>query len=259
VEVEDITRIGFTTGGTTEEEGHLTVGNSLLGEIVIDNQSVLAVVTEPFTHSASREGSEVLEGGSLRGSGGDDDGVLHGVVLLKGLDELSDGGSLLAYGDVDTVELLGLVSALVPSLLVEDGVNGDGGLSGLTITNDQLTLATTNRNHGVDGLETGHHRLVDGATGQDTGGLDGGTATLGSLNGTLAVNGVTKGVDDTSKETRADGDVDNLASSLDGVALLDETIVTEDGDTDVVGFQVETHATDTRGEFHHLFGCNRNG
>lgn len=38
VEVEDITRVSLTTGGTTKEQGHLTVGNSLLGKIVVDDQ-----------------------------------------------------------------------------------------------------------------------------------------------------------------------------------------------------------------------------
>ena len=51
---------------------------------------------------------------SLGGGGSDDDGVLHGVVLLKSLDELSDGGALLTDSNVDAVELLLLVCALVP-------------------------------------------------------------------------------------------------------------------------------------------------
>lgn len=38
VEVEDVTGVGLTTRRTTEKEGHLTVGNSLLGQIVIDNE-----------------------------------------------------------------------------------------------------------------------------------------------------------------------------------------------------------------------------
>lgn len=38
MEVEDITRVGLTTGRTTEEEGHLTVSNGLLGQIVVDNE-----------------------------------------------------------------------------------------------------------------------------------------------------------------------------------------------------------------------------
>ena len=39
VEVEDVTGVGLTTGGTTEKERHLTVGDGLLGEIVVDDQS----------------------------------------------------------------------------------------------------------------------------------------------------------------------------------------------------------------------------
>lgn len=56
------------------------------------------------------------------GSGGDDDGVLEGIVFFKGLNELSNGGSLLANSDVNTVQLLDFVVTVVPSFLVEDGV-----------------------------------------------------------------------------------------------------------------------------------------
>jgi hypothetical protein len=219
--------------------------------------TVLAVVAEPFTHGASRERREVLQWGGLAGSGGDDDGVLHRVVLLEGLDELGDGGTLLTDSDIDTVELLGLILAVVPALLVKDGVDRDSSLAGLTITDNQFTLATADGHHGVDGLKTSHHGLIDGATGKNAGGFEGRTATLSGLNGALAVDGVTEGVDDTSKQVRADGDIDNLAGTLDSVALLDKTIVSEDGDTDIVGFEIETHAAHTRGEFHHLFGCKR--
>jgi hypothetical protein len=39
VEVEDVTRVSLTTGRTTEKERHLTVGNGLLGQIIVDNES----------------------------------------------------------------------------------------------------------------------------------------------------------------------------------------------------------------------------
>jgi hypothetical protein len=64
----------------------------------------------------------------------DDDGVLHSIVLLEGLDELGNGGSLLTDSNVDTVKLLGLIIAVVPALLVQDGVKSDSSLSGLTVT-----------------------------------------------------------------------------------------------------------------------------
>ena len=37
VEVEDITGVSLTAGGTTEKEGHLTVSDSLLGQIIVDD------------------------------------------------------------------------------------------------------------------------------------------------------------------------------------------------------------------------------
>jgi hypothetical protein len=158
------------------------------------------------------ERSKELERSSLGSSGGNDDRVLHSIILLKGLDKLSDGGTLLTDGSVDTVQLLGLVLTIVPTLLVEDGVEGNGSLAGLTITDDQLTLTTTNGNHGVNGLHTGLHRLVDRLAGQNTRSLDLGTASLLGVDGSLAIDGVTKSVDDTTKHLRADRNV-NLFDS----------------------------------------------
>ena len=100
---------------------------------------MLAITTEPFGHSGTRERREVLERSSLRGGGGNNYRVLHGI-LLEHLDKLGDGGAFLTNGDVDTVELLGLVCTIVPVPLVEDSVNGDSSLASLTITDVQLTL-----------------------------------------------------------------------------------------------------------------------
>lgn len=213
VEVENVTGVGLTSRGTTQKQGHLTVGNGLLGQIVVDDDGVAAVVTEPLTHGTTSEGSDVLQGGGLGGGSSNNNGVLHGVVLLKGLDELSDSGTLLTNGNVDTVELLGLLAGVVPTLLVEHGVESDGSLTGLTVTNDQLTLTTANGHHGVDTLHTSLHGLVDGLTGKNTGGLELSTALLRGVDGTLAVNGVTKSVDDTAEQLGTSGNV-NLGFML---------------------------------------------
>ena len=112
VQIEDVTGVGLTTGGATKQEGHLTVGDGLLGQVIVDDKGVLAVVAEPLAHGTAREGREVLKRGGLRSSGRDDDGVLHRVVLLKSLDKLSDSRPLLADSDVHTVQLLLLLVAL---------------------------------------------------------------------------------------------------------------------------------------------------
>ena len=46
VEVGDVSGVGLTAGGTAEEEGHLTVGHGLLGEVVVEDDGVLAVVAK---------------------------------------------------------------------------------------------------------------------------------------------------------------------------------------------------------------------
>lgn len=66
-------------------------------------------------------------------------------MILENLHDVGDGGSLLADGDVDAVKLLGVLSVGVVEggLLVDDGIDGDGSLSSLSVTNDELSLATT--------------------------------------------------------------------------------------------------------------------
>lgn len=67
--------------------------------------------------------------------------------------------------------------------------------------------------------------------------------------------GVAEGVNDSSEKFWADGNIDNLSSSLDSVAFLDGSVGSEDGDTDVVGLQVEAHSADAGLELNHLLGC----
>jgi hypothetical protein len=61
VKVEHITRVGLTTWRTPEQKGHLPVGHGLLGQIVKDDESVHAIVTEELAHGATRIGSQVLQ------------------------------------------------------------------------------------------------------------------------------------------------------------------------------------------------------
>ena len=67
-------------------------------------------------------------------------------MISEDLNDVRDGGSLLANCNVDAVKLLGVLSVGVVEggLLVDDGIDGDGSLSSLSVTNDELSLATTN-------------------------------------------------------------------------------------------------------------------
>jgi hypothetical protein len=256
VQVEDITWVGLTSWWSTEKEGHLSVGNGLLRQIVVHDQSVSSVVTEPFAHGATGVWSKVLQWGGV-GSGGDnDDAVFQAIGLLENVNELADGGLLLANSDVDAVELLALITFFVESPLVEDGIEGDGGFTGLSITNDQLTLTTTDWDQGIDGFQTRLHRFVYGLSGNDTWGLDVDTSSFFAVDGSLAVQGVTEWINDASQELWADWDVDDSTSSSDNIAFLDVTIVTEYDNTNVVWLQVQSHTLQTALELNHLFGLD---
>merc|ERR1719397_2396992 len=247
VEVEDITGVSLTAWGTPEQQGHLPVSDGLLGQVVKDAHSVHAIVTEVLSHGHAGVRGEVLQGGGVGGGSRDDDGVLHGVGVSE---------PLLADSDVDTVELLLGVIGLVESLLVDDGVNGNGSLASLPVTNDQLTLATANGHKRVNSLDASLHRLGHGLPGDDARGLQADTEPLAGAKGTLAINGVAQSINDPAETLHADRDVDDGTGPLHDIALLDELVVTEDDNTNVVRLQVEGHALQARAEFHHLLGLD---
>src|SRR3546814_8594908 len=74
--------------------------------------------------------------------------------------DLSNGGALLADGNIDAVELLALIVALIGGLLVDEGVDGNGGLAGLAVADDQLALTAADGDQRVHGLEAGLYRLM---------------------------------------------------------------------------------------------------
>lgn len=65
--------------------------------------------------------------------------------------------------------------------MVENGVDSDGSLAGLSVADDELTLASADGHQTVDRLESGLHRLVHRLSGDDTGRLDLHPVSLRSL------------------------------------------------------------------------------
>lgn len=256
VEIEDISWVGLSTGGSSQQERHLSVGDGLLGQIVVDDEGVSSVVSEELTDGGSGVGGQELEWGGVGGGGGNDDGVLHGVLLLEDVDDVGDGGLLLSDGDVDAVELLDLVTGFEVLLLVDDGIDGDSSLSGLSISDDELSLSSSDWDQTIDGLKSGLHWLVDGLSGDDTWGSDFDELSLGGLDGSLSVDGVSEGVQDSSDHLVSDGDVDDGSGSSDDITFSDFSIVTQDDDTDVIGFQVQGHTSDSGGELDQFSGLD---
>ena len=256
MQVEDVARERLAAGGTAKEKGHLAVSGRLLREIVIDDQRMHAVVPEILAHGAAGIGGKELQRRALRGGRSDHDRILHRTGVFQDLHHLGDRGALLADRDVDAVELLALVVALVDRLLVDEGIDGDRGLAGLAVTDDQLALAAPDRDQAVDRLETGLHRLVHGLPRDDAGSLHLDQLALGRLDRPLAVERIAERVDHAAEQPLAHRHVHDRLGALDRVAFLDVTVVAENHDADIVGLEVQRHAAGAVVELDHLAGLN---
>src|SRR5690606_6599773 len=162
--VGSVAGMGFATGGWLEDQRSLAVGDVVFGEIVINDQGIHAVFHEPFADGGAGVGGEVLVGRIVGGGGGDDAGELERAGGLEGGDGANDVGVFLTDGDVDGVNRAELrITAgetdAVDVRLVDDGVDRDGGLAGAAVADDELALATADRNHGIDGHDAGEEGL----------------------------------------------------------------------------------------------------
>ncbi len=75
----------------------------------------------------------------------------HRIVLFELSHHVGHGRGLLPDGNVNTYEIL--------PFLVDDGINRQRRLAGLTVADDQLALTPTDRHHRVNRLQSCLHRL----------------------------------------------------------------------------------------------------
>mmetsp|Transcript_20650 Transcript_20650/g.30471 ORF Transcript_20650/g.30471 Transcript_20650/m.30471 type:complete len:245 (+) Transcript_20650:868-1602(+) len=207
---------------------------------------MLSVVTEVLSHSSSGVRSKELKRSRVGSGSSNNDTVVHGTLLIKLSYKLSNSGSLLSNTNVNTSK------GLLLGLLVNNGINGDSSLSSLTISNDQLTLSTSNRNQSINSLESGKHGLGNGLSGNNSGSLYLCTGASTVIEGSTSINGLTNSVNNTSKKLLSNGNVYNRSGTLDRVTLKDITIISEDYHSDVVLLEVKSHTTKSASEDNHL-------
>ena len=171
VQVEHVAGVRLASRRAAQQQRHGAVGLGLLRQVVEDDQDVLAVVHPVLADGRAGVRGEVLEAGGVGGRGRDDRRVLHGAGVFERALDGRDRRALLADGDVDAAHLLVGVARLPVGLLVDDRVDRDGGLAGLAVADDQLALAAADRDHRVDGLDAGLHRLVHALALHDAGRL----------------------------------------------------------------------------------------
>src|SRR5215212_2217826 len=178
-----------------------------------------SVVAEVLTHCGAGVRRQELHGSRIGRSSLDHDGVIHRAEILKRLDHLGHRRSLLAdrYVNADYVF----------ALLVDDRVDCNRSLAGLTIADDQLALATTDRHHRIQRFETCLQWLFNGLP-VDHSGSDTFNRIVGlSNNWTSLVNRIAEHVHHTTDKRIADGHLHDATGPLHEIALADRLELTK--------------------------------
>ena len=244
VQVEDVARVGLAARRAAQEQRHLAIGECVLRQVVVDAEGVLAVVEEVLAHRAPRVRGDELDRRGLVGRRRDDDRVVHGAVLGEHLLDGDHRRHPLADRDVDADQVLVAV--------VDDRVEGDRGLARLAVADDQLALAAADRDHPVDRLEAGLHRLLHGLALDDAGCLELGRARLGGVELAMVVERAPERVDHSPEELLAHRDLQQVAGALDRVALDDLVPLAEEHGADVLALEVQGEAGHVVRQLEHL-------
>ncbi len=244
MEIEHVAWVRFTSWWTAQQQGDLTVGNGLLGQVIVNDQGVFTAVTEELAHGAAGVRRQELQCGGFRSTGNDHDGVGQGAGFFQLANDVGNGGTLLADCNINT-ENTGV-------FLVDDGVDGHGGLADLTVTDDQLTLATADRDHGVDGLVASLYRLVYRLTPDHAWSYFLDRVGLGVAQRTFAVDRVTQCVDDATQQFLTNRNFQDAAGALGAHAFGEGVIGTQDHCTYGVLLQVQGHAEYAARELDHF-------
>ena len=214
--------------------------------------AVLAVVDEVLAHCGTSHRGDVLQRSGIGSGSVDDDGVIHRAVLLQGLLHICHRGGLLAHGNVDADHIF--------ALLVQNGIDGNSGLTGLTVADDQLALTTADRNHGVDGQDAGLHRLVNGLTMNNARSLELDRAGALGLDLALTVKRHAQRVHDTAEQSLAGRNLDQTTGGLNRVVFLDCCDIAQQNGAHFILFEVLCHTVDNlagrAGELQ-KFACHR--
>ena len=208
MQVEHITRIGFPSRGPPQQKGYFPVGYCLLGKIVINDQCRPPCVPEIFTDGTACKRSIKLLGCRIRCGCGYDDRIIHGSCLFQGFLHVGNGRSFLSRCHIDAIHGLPL---LIKLLLVDNGINSDGGFSRLPVPNDQFALSAADWNHGINGFDPGLQGFIHRLPEYHPGGLP----LQGQVNQfpgdrPFSVNGFSQGIDHTSQQALAHSDGSDL-------------------------------------------------
>ena len=216
----------------------------MLAQVIIHDQNILSLLHPLLTDRTSRVRSDVLQRCKVTRRRNHDGRIGHGTIFFQSLYNIGNGRCLLADCHINTFYVL--------TLLVNDRINRDCRLSCLTVTDNQLTLSSADRHHGINCLNTCLQRCVNALSGNNAARHTLNSAVCGRLNGSLAVYGLSERIDNTSQHGIANGNLNHSSGRLDSIAFTDIFCTAQKYHADVILFQIQHHAVYIPGELKKL-------
>ncbi len=206
------------------------------------------MIHEVFTHGHTGVGRKVLHRSRRRSRSGHDDGVIHRAVLFELAYHVGNRRLLLTDCDVNALNARGL--------LVDDRIDSEGGLTGLTVTDDELALTAANGDHRVDSLISGLHRLAHRLTVDHARrhALD--RRGAGGFDRTLAIDRIAECIDDATEQLWAHRHFENASGRLDRIAFFQRFVVAEHDGADRILLEVQRETEQVPRELDHFAVAN---
>ena len=152
-------------------------------------------------------------------------------MFLERLDDGRHGRFFLTHGDVHANDAV--------AFLVDDGIDGDGGLAGLAVADDQFALASPDRDHRVNGFDAGLHGYVHRLSAGDAGGLPLQRQAVFRLDHPFAVQRIAQRIDHSPEQGFAHRHAQQLTRTPNLIAFLNAQIVAQDHRADRILIEVE--------------------
>lgn len=199
MKIENVSWIGFSAWWSSQKKGHLSVSDCLFRKIVIDNKSVHSVVSEILSNSTSWIGSQELKWSWIWCSSSDDYSVVHSSSLFKSSYNISYCWSLLSNSSVNAIKFFIFIIFVKIFLLIDNCINCNCCFSSLPISNNQLSLSSSDWHKRVNTLKSSLHGFVYWFSRNYTWGFKFNSLSLVRFNSSESIYWVTKGVNDSSE------------------------------------------------------------
>ena len=138
--------------------------------------------------------------------------------------------------------------------MIDNRIDGNGGLAGLPVADDQLTLPAADGDHGVDGLDARLQGFAHRLTCIDAWGNHFNTGRERRLDWPLAIDRLANRVHHTTDQGFADWNLCNTSRALDWIAFLDPNVIAHEHGADVVFLKIQRDPVEAAGKFEHFAG-----